>query len=63
MPLTPLTKANLKLVKATAADQEKLRRVAEKVVLPDFAKRCGKACSADWTSTVGKILGVKATAQ
>ena len=63
VPLKQLTKANLKLVKATAADQEKLRRVAEKVVLPDFAKRCGKACSADWTSTVGKILGVKATAQ
>ena len=63
VPLKPLTKFNLKLIKASAADQDKVRRVAEKVVLPDFAKRCGKTCADDWNNSVGKILGVKAMAQ
>ena len=63
VPLKPLTKFNLTLVKRSPADQDRVRRVAENEVLPDFAKRCGKACADDWNNTVGKILGVKATAK
>jgi TRAP-type C4-dicarboxylate transport system substrate-binding protein len=62
VPLKPLKKFNLKLVKKSSSDQDKVSRVAEKVVLPDFAKRCGKACATDWNNSVGKILGVKAVA-
>lgn len=63
VPLKPLTKFNMKLVEASAADQAKVRKVAEKEVLPDFAERCGKACTDTWNQSAGKILGVEAMAK
>ena len=62
VPLKPLTKFNVTLVNRSAADQDMVRRVAEKEVLPDFAERCGKVCADTWSNTVGKVLGVKAVA-
>lgn len=52
----------MKLV-APSEDDLKLRnKVAESVVLARWAKRCGPECAANWNETVGKIIGLKASA-
>ncbi|MBI4182923.1 MAG: TRAP transporter substrate-binding protein [Proteobacteria bacterium] len=55
-----MSKANLTLVPVSAADDKERLRIIEQNVLPNFAKRCGKACAEDWNNTVGKMLGLKA---
>jgi len=44
----------------SAADQAKLKDIAENVVLKRWAKRCGSACAAEWNDTIGKIVGMTA---
>ena len=62
VPLKPLQKYNITFVPLKPEDKQKVIKVAEQVVMPDFAARCGKPCAEAWTNTVGKILGVKAVA-
>jgi TRAP-type C4-dicarboxylate transport system substrate-binding protein len=38
------------------------RRIVEANVLRGFAKRCGPACTTEWNNTVGKALGMVASA-
>jgi len=45
----------------TAADQAKLKDIAQNVVLKRWAKRCGKKCAAEWNATIGKIVGLTAS--
>ncbi|HVV92713.1 MAG TPA: TRAP transporter substrate-binding protein [Hyphomicrobiales bacterium] len=56
------TKGHMTLAKPSPADFERAKELAAKVVLPDWASRCGKACVADWNATVGKVAGVTAQA-
>ena len=44
----------------SAADQAKLKDIAQNVVLKRWAKRCGKKCADEWNSTIGKIVGMTA---
>ena len=50
----------LKLVKPTEADLKARDRVLNKTVLKEWAKRCGEACAAKWTETIGKRYGLAA---
>lgn len=62
VPLKPLQKYNMTFVPLKPEDKQRVLQVAEKVVTPDFAARCGRDCAEAWTNTVGKVLGVKAVA-
>ena len=44
----------------SAADQAKLKDIAQNVVLKRWAKRCGKKCADEWNATIGKIVGMSA---
>jgi TRAP-type C4-dicarboxylate transport system substrate-binding protein len=55
-----VTLYNLTLVPYTDADDAKLKSLVASVALPEFAKRCGKACVAEWNATVGKVVGLTA---
>jgi hypothetical protein len=50
----------LKLVKPTEADLKARDRVLNETVLKEWAKRCGEACAAKWTETIGKKYGLAA---
>jgi TRAP-type C4-dicarboxylate transport system substrate-binding protein len=50
----------LKLVKPTEADLKARDRVLNETVLKEWAKRCGEACAAKWTETIGKRYGLAA---
>lgn len=45
----PLTVATV-----SDADKKKIREIVKNAVLPDWAKRCGADCVAQWNETVGK---------
>ncbi len=45
----------------SAADQTKLKDIAQNIVLKRWAKRCGKKCADEWNATIGKIVGMTAT--
>lgn len=53
---------NMVLVEPSAADLAVRDRIAAEVVLPRWAKRCGKACADNWNKTVGTVVGMKAVA-
>lgn len=55
--------ANMKLVKVSATDKEKLRDIMQTVIVPKWAARCGNACVDQWNKTVGKIVGMTASAK
>lgn len=50
-------------VAPSAADLAVRDKIAADVVLPRWAKRCGKACAEDWNKTVGAVLNMKAAAK
>jgi TRAP-type C4-dicarboxylate transport system substrate-binding protein len=50
----------LKLVKPTDADLQARDKVLNDLVLKEWAKRCGEACAAKWTETIGKKYGLVA---
>jgi TRAP-type C4-dicarboxylate transport system substrate-binding protein len=50
------------LVEPKPEDAAALKQALHTVVLPDFAKRCGPACTAAWNDTVGKVTQLKASA-
>jgi TRAP-type C4-dicarboxylate transport system substrate-binding protein len=50
----------LKLVKPSEADLKARDRVLNELVLKEWAKRCGEACAAKWTETIGKKYGLTA---
>ena len=47
-------------IKPSAADQAKLKKIAQDVVLKRWAKRCGQKCADEWNGTIGKIVGMTA---
>jgi TRAP-type transport system periplasmic protein len=61
-PCTLGKKAKLAIRQIQPADQARYKQIIETAVLPNFAKRCGAACTAEWNATVGKALGMVAKA-
>jgi TRAP-type C4-dicarboxylate transport system substrate-binding protein len=55
--------ANLTLVPVSAEDEPEIKRVISDVVLKNWAARCGEDCTKEWNETVGKALGLTASAQ
>ncbi|MGB1236846.1 MAG: TRAP transporter substrate-binding protein [Pseudomonadales bacterium] len=51
---------NMTLAEPSVTDLARRDSIAERVVLPRWAGRCGPECAANWNRTVGKVLGVKA---
>ena len=51
-------KGNMTLVNVSAADQARAKKIVADVILPDWAKRCGRDCVRSWNDTVGKVLNV-----
>lgn len=58
-PCTLGRKENMTLVPATDADKALVKQIAQDVVLPQWAKRCGKDCAGRWNETVGKVVGIQ----
>ena len=50
----------MKLVEPSKDDLVARNQVASDVILSRWAKRCGADCAANWNTTVGPILGLKA---
>jgi TRAP-type C4-dicarboxylate transport system substrate-binding protein len=53
---------NMVLVRPSAADLELRKKALVEQVLPRWAGRCGAACVTAWNDSVGKIVGLTATA-
>jgi TRAP-type C4-dicarboxylate transport system substrate-binding protein len=53
---------SMKLVEPSADDLAARDTIASDVVLARWAERCGAECAAAWNDTVGKIIGMTATA-
>lgn len=51
------------LVEPSAADLKARDEIAKNVVLARWADRCGEECAAQWNDTVGKVLGMTASAE
>lgn len=46
------------LARPSEKDLAAAKAVVEKVVVPNWAKRCGAACAQRWQETVGKVVGI-----
>lgn len=55
--------ANMTLVRPSAADVELRKKALVEQVLPRWAARCGAACVKTWNNTVGKTVGLTASAK
>lgn len=54
---------SMTLVEPSSEDLAERDRVANEVVIPRWAERCGAECAATWNDSVGKVLGVQAKTQ
>lgn len=52
----------MKLVAPSESDLALRDRIAAEVVLKRWAERCGDECANNWNNTVGRVLGLKASA-
>lgn len=52
---------NMTLTHPSQQDLLTRDRIAEQIILPRWAERCGPECAANWNRTVGKVLGLRAT--
>ncbi|MCY3983121.1 MAG: TRAP transporter substrate-binding protein [Roseovarius sp.] len=59
----PTEPGGMTLVEPSAEDIATRDRLATEVVLSRWAERCGAECAANWNDTVGKILGLSASAE
>jgi len=57
---TQEVKGTMKLVEPTKEDTDKLLKLTEEIVLPQWAARCSDQCVADFNRTIGEVLGVTA---
>jgi len=58
-PCTLGRKESMTLVPPTDADKALIKKIAQEVVLPQWAQRCGKECAGRWNETVGKVVGMQ----
>jgi TRAP-type C4-dicarboxylate transport system substrate-binding protein len=59
-PCTMGKLAKMTIVPVKPAEAEMHKKLVEGAVLAGWAKRCGAECAAEWNSSVGKLLGLKA---
>ncbi len=60
-PCTQNRRFNMQMVEISPADQERVRRAAEQIVLPiwrDACLRVDQTCPATWNQTVGSVAGL-----
>lgn len=60
-PCTQNRRFNMQMVEISQADQERVRRAAEQIVLPiwrDSCVRVDQTCPATWNQTVGSVAGL-----
>jgi TRAP-type C4-dicarboxylate transport system substrate-binding protein len=57
-PLGPV--GGMKLVQPSAEDIKKQKKIAQDVVVANWAKRCDDECVATWNKVVGPIVGITA---
>jgi TRAP-type transport system periplasmic protein len=50
--------ANMTLVPVKESDLERHAQVVREHVVPNWARRCGAECAAEWNETVGAALGI-----
>lgn len=51
---------DMALHKPSQADYQRIRKIAQDIVLPSWAESCGPECARNWNETVGKVVGMKA---
>jgi len=51
-------KGKMTLAPVSADDLAAAKKVVVSAVVPNWAKRCGKACTDEWLATVGKVVGI-----
>jgi TRAP-type C4-dicarboxylate transport system substrate-binding protein len=51
------------VVEVSDRDKSGAQKVLRERVLGDWAKRCGAECAKEWTTTVGKVVGLEAVAK
>lgn len=51
---------HMKFVEPSKADLAIRDRLAQEVILPRWAARCGPECAANWNRTIGKLLNLRA---
>jgi hypothetical protein len=51
---------HMQLTEPSRADLAIRDRLAQQVILPRWAARCGPECAANWNRSVGKLLGLRA---
>ena len=59
-PCTLGQPGRMTLVPVSAADEAERTRILNATVLPNWARRCGRACVEEWNATVGAALGLRA---
>lgn len=59
-PCTLGKPAHMTIVPVKPEEAKMHKKLVEGAVLAGWAKRCGPECAAEWNSTVGKVLGLKA---
>ena len=49
------------IVKLTMSPEDlaAAKKVVAATVVPNWAKRCGEACTKEWLATVGKVVGIE----
>ncbi len=51
-------KGKMTLNSVSADDLAAAKKIVSSTVVPNWAKRCGKACTDQWLATVGKVVGI-----
>ncbi len=59
-PCTLGAPGRMTLVPVSDADQAERTRILNATVLPNWARRCGRACAEEWNNTVGAALNLRA---
>jgi TRAP-type transport system periplasmic protein len=57
-----VAKPSMKQINLSEQDRAASQKILRDRVLPGWAKRCGADCAKQWTETVGKLVGLQATA-
>ena len=61
-PCTYGVKGAMTLVPVTEADLKQLQGWVKSAIVPRWAKECGEACVKEWNATMGKAVGITASA-
>jgi len=51
-------KASMTVVNFQEADKGRLKQIMTDTVVPNWARRCGRDCTAEWNASIGKVTGI-----